>query len=178
MASRSRTAAPKDLPVSNRSPSRLSVTLPGTAGSNCTNLRGTELHGEYCEAICTVLEDSVDDFLLGRVLFAVGLLSRQHRVLEAMSSTAGSQAAYVFKRSPSGNDHAYLKHQAYKDSFFGTSVAADAESLAVVVGPPWPELPVPGRSGAAVISPVSPPLFNSDLQLPPTLPPGRGVTNF
>jgi hypothetical protein len=92
--------------------------------------------------------------------------------------SADSGAAYVFKLTSSWNAHAYLKHVAYVDSFFGTSVAVDAASLALVVGQRMPELAVPHRAGAAVIAPVSPPRFNSDQQLPPTLPPGGGVTNF
>lgn len=89
-----------------------------------------------------------------------------------------SGAVYVFKRASSWQTHAYLKNKAYVGSRFGVSVAVDADSLALVAGHRMPELTIPHDAGAAVISPVNPPRFNSDLQLPPTLPPGGGVSNF
>jgi hypothetical protein len=64
------------------------------------------------------------------------------------------------------------------DSFYGVSVAVEAGSSAFVAGAKTTDLSIPGRPGAAVISPVSPPRFNRELQLAPTLPAGRAVTSF
>jgi len=89
-----------------------------------------------------------------------------------------SGAVYVFKRTSGWNIHGFSKYDASWDSFYGVSVAVDADSLAFVAGARTTELSIPSRPGAAVVSPVNPPRFNSDLQLPPTLPPGGGVTNF
>jgi len=94
------------------------------------------------------------------------------------SKARDSGAVYVFKRGSSWNLHGFSKFDASWDSFYGISVAIESGRSAFVAGAKTTELSIPGRAGAAVISPVSPPRFNSELQLPPTLPVGGAVASF
>jgi len=89
-----------------------------------------------------------------------------------------SGAVYVFKRTSGWNVHGFSKFNRSWDTFYGTSVAVETDSFVFVAGARTSELRIPARPGEVILSPLNPPRFNSDLQLPPTLPPGGGVTNF
>ncbi|MGB5810486.1 MAG: hypothetical protein WBG86_08155 [Polyangiales bacterium] len=80
-----------------------------------------------------------------------------------------SGAVYIFRRGDDWNAHGFLKVGTTVGGLAGWSVAADADTQALVSGQRRPaELNVVPRDGDVVIAPLSPPKFNGHLSLPET----------